>query len=69
MSHKINPMYADNVEQTHDLFDATLTHLSLKTSAQFPLNDSNHGLVKSQNKLKQNKVKADYRKFVGLHYI
>lgn len=43
-----NPMYADYLEQTHDLFGSTSADLSLKTRAQPPLHDFSHGLVNSK---------------------
>nr|XP_022300839.1 B3-hordein-like [Crassostrea virginica] len=51
MSRETNPLYADHSEQNHDLLGAPSTTLSLKTSAQFPLHDSNYGLINSQNEL------------------
>ena len=45
MALATNPMYADHLEQTHVLFGATSTLLSLKTRAQPLL----HGLVNSKN--------------------
>lgn len=43
-----NPMYANNLEQTHDLFGSTSADLSLKTRVQPPLHDFSHGLVNSK---------------------
>ena len=51
MSQETNPLYADHSEQNRDLFGAPLTTLSLKTSTQLPLHDSNYGLIISQNEL------------------
>ena len=48
MALATNPLYTDHLEQTHDLFGATSTLLSLKT-AQPPLHDFSHGLVNSKN--------------------
>ena len=51
MSQETNPLYADHSEQNRDLFGAPSTTLSLKTSTQLPLHDSNYGLINSQIEL------------------